>query len=65
MVKYSVWIKTTLLESPCSKKSILKAIFGKTSYKDLVIAQNVFLRPVGAPNESVILIIILRLKQLC
>ena len=58
MVKYSVWIKTTLLESPRSKKSILKAIFGKTSYKDLVIAQNVFLRPFLAPNESVILIII-------
>ena len=27
MVKYSVWIKTTLLESVRSKKSILKVIF--------------------------------------
>ena len=58
MVKYSVWLKTTLLESLRSKKRILKAIFGETSYKDLVVAQNVFLGPVGAPNESVILIMI-------
>ena len=32
--------------------------FGKTSYKDLVFVQNDFLRLVGAPKESLILIII-------
>ena len=32
--------------------------FGKTSYKVLVFARNEFLRLVGAPNESLILIII-------
>ena len=32
--------------------------FGKTSYKDLVIARNEFFRLVGAPNEFLILIII-------
>ena len=31
---------------------------GKTSYKDLVFARNDFLRLVGGPNESLILIII-------
>ena len=58
MLKYSVSIKTTLLESLRSQKSILKAIFRKTSYKDLVFSQNEFLRLVGDPNESLILIII-------
>ena len=32
--------------------------FGKTSYKDLVFARKEFLRPVGAPNVSLILIIV-------
>ena len=32
--------------------------FGKTSYKYLVFARNNFLGLVGAPNESLILIII-------
>ena len=31
---------------------------GKRSYKDLVIARNEFFKLVGAPNESLILIII-------
>ena len=31
--------------------------FGKTNYKDFVFVQNDFLRLVGAPNESLILII--------
>ena len=35
-----------------------RARFRQTSYKDLVFAQNDFLRLVGAPNESLILIII-------
>ena len=56
--KYSVGIKTTLLESLRSQKSILNAIFGKPSYNDLVFARNEFLRLVGPPNESLILIII-------
>ena len=46
--KYSIGIKTTLLVSLRSQKSILKAIF----------EQNDFLRLFGAPNESLILIII-------
>ena len=37
---------------------MIKLYFGKTSHKDLVFAQNGFLRLVGAPNESLILIII-------
>ena len=32
--------------------------FGKTGYMDLVFARNEFFRLVGAPNESLILIII-------
>ena len=55
MFKYSVGIKTTLLESLRSQKSILKAIF---CYKDLVFARNDFLRLVAAPNEYLILLII-------
>ena len=58
MFKYTFWITTTLLESLRSQKSIQRLYFGKTSYKDLVFAQNVFLRLVGAPNDSLILIII-------
>ena len=56
--KYSVGIQTTLLESNRSQKSIEWLYFGKTSYKDLVYARNDFLGLVGAPNESLILIII-------
>ena len=40
------------------KKVFSRLYFGKTSYKDLVFARNDFLRLVGAPNESLILIII-------
>ena len=58
MFKYSVGIKTTLIESLRSQKSILKAIFRKTSYNDLAFAQNEFLRLFGAPNQSLILTII-------
>ena len=58
MIKYSVGIKPTLLESLRSQKRYFKAIFGKTSNKDIVLAQNDFLRLFGAPNESVILLII-------
>ena len=32
--------------------------FGKTSYTDFVLARNEFLRPVGAPTESLGIIII-------
>ena len=56
--KYLFGIKTTLVESLRSQKSILKAIFGKTSYNELVFARNEFFRLSGAPNESLILIII-------
>ena len=58
MFKYSVGIKTTLLESFRSKKIILQLYFGKTNYDDVVFARNDFLRLVRAPNESLILIII-------
>ena len=58
MFQYSVGIKTTLLLSLQSQKSTLKAIFRKTSYKDLVFAENDFLRLVGDPNESLILFVI-------
>ena len=59
MFKYSFGIQTTLLESfQRQKKVLLRLYFGKTSYKNLVIARNEFFRIVGAPNESLILIII-------
>ena len=32
--------------------------FGKASYKDFVFAQNEFLRLIGDPNQSLILIVI-------
>ena len=32
--------------------------FSKTNYKDLAFARNDFVRPAGAQNESIILIII-------
>ena len=41
-----------------AKKVFWRQYFGKTSYNDLVFARNKFLRLVGAPNESLILIII-------
>ena len=40
--KYSVGIKINLLESHQSQKNRLKAIFGKTSYKDFVFAKGEF-----------------------
>ena len=57
MFKYSVGIKTTLLESLKSQKKFFKGYIS-TNYMDLVLTRNDFLRLVGAPNESVILIII-------
>ena len=57
--KYSVGIKTTVLESLRGKKKYFKGyILGKTIYKDLVFARNDFLRLARAPNESLILIIV-------
>ena len=58
MFKYPVGIKKTLLESLRGQKTIFRLHFGKTSYKDLVFARNDFLRLGGAPNESLLLIII-------
>ena len=58
MFKYSVRIKITLLESFWSLQIIYRLYFGKTIYDDLVFPRNDFLRLVGAPNESLILIII-------
>ena len=46
-----------MLESLRRQKSILKANFDKTSYKDLVFPRNDFLGLVCAPNESLILIL--------
>ena len=40
------------------KKLFYKLYFGKTNYDDVVFARNDFLRLVGAPNESQILIIV-------
>ena len=48
MFKYSVAIKTTLLESLMIQKSP-----GKTCYKDFVFGQSDFLRLAGSPNESI------------
>ena len=60
MFKYSLGIKTTLLESLRSQKNKVfqRQYFGKTSYKDFVFARNEFLRLFGDPNQSLILIII-------
>ena len=41
-----------------AKNLFYRQYFGKTSYNDLVFARNEFLRLVGPPNESLILIII-------
>ncbi|MDD0213339.1 hypothetical protein PSY81_23315, partial [Shigella flexneri] len=40
------------------KEYFISFIAAKASYQDLVFARNDFLRLVGAPNESLILIII-------
>ena len=47
-----------MLESLRSQKLFYRPYFGKTNFVDLVFAANDFLRVVGAPNESLILIII-------
>ena len=52
------WGQNYFARVTSNQKSILKAIFGKTRYKDFVFTLNDFLRPVGAPNESLILIIV-------
>ena len=57
MFTYSVGIKTTLLESLWSQKKYFKGYIS-ANYKDLVFTRNDILRLVGAPDESVILIII-------
>ena len=57
MFKYSVGVKTTLLESLRSQKKYFKGYIS-ANYKDLVFTRNDILRLVGAPDESVILIII-------
>ena len=61
-----------MLESLRSQKIFSRQYFGKTNFADLVFTRNDFLRLVGAPNESLILIIIficlntqLGSKQLC
>ena len=46
-----------------AKKALQRLNFGKTSYEDFVFAQSDFLRLVGAPNESFILIIIYYIFQ--
>ena len=55
MFKFSVGIKKHFARVTSEPK---KYFDGKTSYNDLVFARNEFLRFVGAPNESLILIII-------
>ena len=57
MLKYSVGIKTTLLESLQNQKKYFKSYIS-AKHKDLVFARNDFFRLVRAPNESLILIII-------
>ena len=48
------------------KKSVKRLDFGKTSYKDFVFARGKFFRVFGAPNESLIHIIIYyMLKYTC
>ena len=56
--KYSVGIKQLCHSHFGAKKVFSGQYFGKTSYNDLVFARNEFLRLSGAPNESLILIII-------
>ena len=50
-------MKKNLLESLQNQKSPSKARFSRTSYKDFVLARSEFLRHIGAPNESLRLII--------
>ena len=60
MLKYTFWIKITLLESERSKKkkSHLRLDLGKTSYKDFIFPRGKFLVLVGAKNESLRVILI-------
>ena len=58
MVKYSFGIKTALLYTLWSQRSPLKADLGRSGYKHLVLARNVFLKVVRAPNVPIRLIII-------
>ena len=58
MFKYTLGIKTTLLELHRCRKSPLQVDFVKTSYNDFVLPRSEFLRHIGAPNESLRLIII-------
>ena len=58
MFKYTVGIKTTLLESLQNQKSPLKLDLGTTYQKDFVFARSDFLRLIGAQNESLRRIII-------
>ena len=55
--KYSVGIKTTLLESLQNQKNYFKSYIS-AKHKDLVFARNDFVKLVRAPNESLILIVI-------
>ena len=56
-------MKETLLQSLQNKKSPSKARFSRTSYKDFVLARSEFLRHIGAPNESLRLIIMYYLSK--
>ena len=58
LFKYTFNIKTSLLVLLRSRKSIQRLDFSKTSYNHFVLARSEFLRPVGAPNEFLRLIII-------
>ena len=52
-----------MLESLRSQKKVFyKIYFGKTNFADFVFARNDFLRLVGAPNVSLILINILYIQ---
>ena len=58
MFKYTFGIRTTLLESLRSQKSLLWFNCGKTTYNGFVLTRNVFLTLFGGPNNFLGLIII-------
>ena len=58
MFKYTLRIKTTFLETLQNQKGLQRLDFGNTTYNDFVLARSEYLRNIGAPNESLRLIIL-------
>ena len=58
LFEYTFGSKIALLDSHRSQKALLRLDYGKTSYNDFVLERGEYLKLIGAPNESLGLIII-------